>query len=150
MNIFLPISLNICSGWSKEPFHGGGSFDFPQHMLSIYYYTLLSRGLIWYLSHWRPLNAQTSLCNCKSHQSIHCSSKTDWLTDRSCALRHHYLLPLGEESNVWQIRQCHNHHWRSSHYADTHVHNKIETFNLIQGRSPYMVKVMFHTIRNCS
>ena len=38
-------------------------------------------------------------------------------------------------------------HWRSSHYAVTHVQNKNSN---IQGRSPNVVKVIFHTIRNCS
>ena len=38
-------------------------------------------------------------------------------------------------------------HWRSSHYAVTHVRNKNSN---IQGRSPNMVKVLFHTIRYCS
>ena len=37
-------------------------------------------------------------------------------------------------------------HWRSSHYAVTHVRNK----NNIQGRSPNTVKMIFNTIRNCS
>ena len=36
-------------------------------------------------------------------------------------------------------------HWRSSHYAVTHVRNKN-----IQGRSPNVVKVIFHATRNCS
>ena len=38
-------------------------------------------------------------------------------------------------------------HWRSSHYTVTHVHAKNSN---IQGRSPDMVKVIFHTLRNCS
>ena len=38
-------------------------------------------------------------------------------------------------------------HWRSSHYAVTHVRNKNSN---IQGRSPNVVKVTFHVIRNCS
>ena len=38
-------------------------------------------------------------------------------------------------------------HCHSSHYAVTHVHNKN---SYIQGRSSYVVKVVFHTIRNCS
>ena len=38
-------------------------------------------------------------------------------------------------------------HWRSSHYACTHVRNKN---NNIQGRSPNVVKVIFHATRNCS
>ena len=40
-----------------------------------------------------------------------------------------------------------SHHWRSSHYAVTHIRNKNSNF---QGRSPNVVKVIFHTIRNCS
>ena len=38
-------------------------------------------------------------------------------------------------------------HWRSSHYAVTHVRNKTSR---ILGRSPNVVKVSFRTIRNCS
>ena len=30
--IFLPISLNMCFGCSKEPSHRDGSFEYPQHM----------------------------------------------------------------------------------------------------------------------
>ena len=30
--IFLFISLNVCFGCSKEPSHGDGSFEYPQHM----------------------------------------------------------------------------------------------------------------------
>ena len=33
MVIFLPISLNICFGCSKEPSHQDGSFEYPQHVL---------------------------------------------------------------------------------------------------------------------
>ena len=33
--IFLPISLNIGFGCSKEPSHRDGSFEYPQHMLSL-------------------------------------------------------------------------------------------------------------------
>ena len=32
LNIFLPISCNICFGCSKEPSHWDGSFEYPQHM----------------------------------------------------------------------------------------------------------------------
>ena len=38
-------------------------------------------------------------------------------------------------------------HWHSSYYAVTHLRNKNSN---IQGRSPYVVKVIFHTIKNCS
>ena len=38
-------------------------------------------------------------------------------------------------------------HWLSSHYAVTHMCNKNSH---IQGRLPNVVKVIFHTIRNCS
>ena len=31
-NIFLPISLNMCFGCSKEPSHRDSSFEYPQHM----------------------------------------------------------------------------------------------------------------------
>ena len=37
-------------------------------------------------------------------------------------------------------------HWRSSHYAVTHVRNKNTIF---QGRPPNLVKVSFHTKGNC-
>ena len=30
--VFLPISLNICFGCSKELSHQDGSFEYPQHM----------------------------------------------------------------------------------------------------------------------
>ena len=30
--ICLPLSLNMCFGCSKEPSHGDGSFEYPQHM----------------------------------------------------------------------------------------------------------------------
>ena len=32
VNIFLPISFNICFVCSKEPSHGDGSFEHSQHM----------------------------------------------------------------------------------------------------------------------
>ena len=32
VNIFLPISLNLCFGCSKELSHEDGSFEYPQHM----------------------------------------------------------------------------------------------------------------------
>ena len=32
VNIFLPTSLNICFGCSKEPSHLDGSLEYPQHM----------------------------------------------------------------------------------------------------------------------
>ena len=38
-------------------------------------------------------------------------------------------------------------HWRSSHYAVMLMRNKNSN---IQGRSTNVVKVIFHTIRNCS
>ena len=41
----------------------------------------------------------------------------------------------------------HHTHWRSSHYAVTHVRNKNSN---IHGRSHNVVKVIYHTIRNCS
>ena len=30
--IFLSIKLNMCLGCSKEPYHRGGTFEYPQHM----------------------------------------------------------------------------------------------------------------------
>ena len=38
-------------------------------------------------------------------------------------------------------------HWRSSHYAVTHMRNKNSK---IQGRSPYVAKMILHAIRNYS
>ena len=35
VNIFLPISLNICFGYTKEPSHLDGSFEYPQHMFRL-------------------------------------------------------------------------------------------------------------------
>ena len=35
VNIFLPISLNLCFGCSKEPSHRDGSFEYPQHMFCL-------------------------------------------------------------------------------------------------------------------
>ena len=32
VNIVLPISFNICFGYTKEPSHGDGAFEYPQHM----------------------------------------------------------------------------------------------------------------------
>ena len=36
-NIFLSIYINMCSGYSKEPSHWDGSFEYPQHMLCLRY-----------------------------------------------------------------------------------------------------------------
>ena len=33
MIVFLPISLNMCFGCSKELSHRDGSFEYPQHVL---------------------------------------------------------------------------------------------------------------------
>ena len=64
VNIFLPISLNICFGCTKEPSQWDGSFEYPQRMFwlkikkTIFAYTHLSGGLIsaWYKKiKWRPL-----------------------------------------------------------------------------------------------
>ena len=35
MDISLPIGFNICFGCSKEPSHLDGSFEYPQHILSL-------------------------------------------------------------------------------------------------------------------
>ena len=47
--IFLPISLNICFGFSKEPSHRDGSFEYPPHMfwLRNKKNNFLVRTLIW-------------------------------------------------------------------------------------------------------
>ena len=45
------------------------------------------------------------------------------------------------------VLRFHLYHWRSSYYAVIHVRNKNSN---IQGRSPNVVKVIFHTVRNCS
>ena len=41
-------------------------------------------------------------------------------------------------------------HWRSSHYAVTHVRNERNVNSKIQGRSPNIVKLILNTIRNWS
>ena len=59
----------------------------------------------------------------------------------------------GYKQTVKQENIADNHihlqHWRSSHYTVTHVRNK---YSNIQGWSPKLnvIKVIFHTIRNCS
>ena len=51
VNIFLPISINICFRCSKEPSHLDGSFEYPQHMFWLrnkknnFWYALLTKGL---------------------------------------------------------------------------------------------------------
>ena len=51
VNIFLPISLIICFGCSKEPSQWDGSFEYQQHMFWLrnkkikFWYTLLTKGL---------------------------------------------------------------------------------------------------------
>ena len=50
VNIFLPISFNICIRCSKEPSHGDGSFEYQQHMFSLrnkknFKYSLLFKGM---------------------------------------------------------------------------------------------------------
>ena len=47
--IFLSISLNMCFGWSKEPSHRDGSFEYSQHMfwLRIKKNNFQLRTLIW-------------------------------------------------------------------------------------------------------
>ena len=47
---------------------------------------------------------------------------------------------MGESIRIQRVK-----HWHSSHYAVTHMRNKKGN---IQGRSPNVVKVVFHTIRN--
>ena len=49
MIIFLPISLNMCFGCSKEPSHWDGSFEYPQQMfwLRNYKNNFLLHTLIW-------------------------------------------------------------------------------------------------------
>ena len=48
---WIPISLNVCFGCSKEPSHRDGSFEYPQlmfwliNMKIIFWYTLLTKGL---------------------------------------------------------------------------------------------------------
>ena len=56
-------------------------------------------------------------------------------------------LTLGLRARVKYLSFLNRNHWRSSHCAVTHVRNKKSYF---QGRSPNVVKVIFHTIRNCS
>ena len=51
VNIFLPISINICLGCSKEPSHRDGSFNWPQRMFGlrnkeiIFWYAFLTNSL---------------------------------------------------------------------------------------------------------
>ena len=47
--ILLSISLNMCFGFSKEPSHRDGSFEYPQHMfwLRIKKNNFQLRTLIW-------------------------------------------------------------------------------------------------------
>ena len=52
-----------------------------------------------------------------------------------------------DKENGWRLDNTYVSYWRSSHNAVTHVLNKNSN---IQGRSPNVVKVIFHTIRNCS
>ena len=53
------------------------------------------------------------------------------------------IVPNKKEEEYISIQR----HWRSSHYTVTHVRNKNSN---IQGRSPNAIKVIYHTIRNCS
>ena len=52
VNIFIPISFNICFGCSKEPSHWGGSFEYPQHNFGWerrklnFHYKLLTKVLL--------------------------------------------------------------------------------------------------------
>ena len=52
VNIFLPISFNICFGGSKEPSHSDSSFEYPQHIFwfrnkkIIFWYALLTKVLV--------------------------------------------------------------------------------------------------------
>ena len=56
-------------------------------------------------------------------------------------------LSLGNTpAKLTSVRKLTN-HWHSSHYVVMHLRNKNSN---IQGRSPYVVKVTFHVIRNCS
>ena len=59
---------------------------------------------------------------------------------------HICTIALGELYLLFNLTR-HQLHLPSFHYAVTHVRNKNSN---IQGRSPYVVKVIFHTIRNCS
>ena len=61
VNIFLPISLNICLGCSKDPSHSDGSFEYPQHM-----FWLRNKKII-FLVHTFKLKACCIQKNC-----IHC------------------------------------------------------------------------------
>ena len=52
VNIFLPVSFNICFWCSKEPSQRDGSFEYPQHMFwlkkkenDFFWYTLLTKVL---------------------------------------------------------------------------------------------------------
>ena len=50
--IVIPVNFSICFGYSKEPSHWDGSFEYPQHMFwlrnkknTFFCYTLLIKGL---------------------------------------------------------------------------------------------------------
>ena len=53
VNIFLPISWNICFGCLKEPSHWDGSFEYPQHMFWLrnkkIIFSLRTLNLAWYI-----------------------------------------------------------------------------------------------------
>ena len=51
-------------------------------------------------------------------------------------------LPLAGKDLTYKFYKC---HWRSSHYAVTHMRNRNSN---IDGRSPNVVKVIYHTIKN--
>ena len=55
VNIFLPISFNICFWCPKQPSHWGASFEYPQNMFLLRnkknsFYTLLTKGLTMVMS----------------------------------------------------------------------------------------------------
>ena len=66
MNIFLPISLSICFGCSKEPSHWDSSFEYPQHM-----FWLRNKKISFWIAHF-ILGA--CWFHCESLNSSHSSS----------------------------------------------------------------------------
>ena len=137
--------------------------------------TICQPMLFWYLIHWRAMKSQRRLSKCAvlpEHLLLaHTKNECRWklqpkfksfvklclsayvfkagfceyaIVPKSYMLEQMFKLEL-----LYIFRQqgmcCV--HWRSSHYAVTHMRN-VNSNN--QGRSPNVVKVIFHTIRNCS
>ena len=71
-NIFLPVSLNICFGCSKEPSHWDSSFEYPQYM-----FWLRNKKIIFLLrtdltNAWLMLTNIQHLLTAFFHKVVHC------------------------------------------------------------------------------